>query len=66
MAAKLGHRNFSFTTLYYLMSTEAYFVHWTAGTHMVFFILNVAGGLGVILMFTPFLTEKKKTPSEPL
>ncbi|CAJ2638644.1 unnamed protein product [Trifolium pratense] len=36
------------------------------GTHMVFFILNVAGGLGVILMFTPFLTEKKKTPSEQL
>ncbi|CAJ2638642.1 unnamed protein product [Trifolium pratense] len=34
------------------------------GTHMVFFILNVAGGLGVILMFTPFLAEKKKTPSE--
>ncbi|GAU16396.1 hypothetical protein TSUD_117450 [Trifolium subterraneum] len=36
------------------------------GTHMVFFILNVAGGLGVLLMFTPFLTEKKKTPSEQL
>jgi hypothetical protein len=43
-----------------------YSVHLTAGTHMVFFILNVAGGLGVILMFTPFLTEKKKTPSEQL
>ncbi|CAJ2638645.1 unnamed protein product [Trifolium pratense] len=36
------------------------------GTHMVFFILNVAGGLGVLLMFTPFLTEKKKTPSKQL
>ncbi|WJX36543.1 hypothetical protein P8452_24408 [Trifolium repens] len=36
------------------------------GIHMVFFILNVAGGLGVLLMFTPFFTEKKKTPSEPL
>jgi len=38
----------------------------TAGTHMVFFILNVAGGLGVLLMFTPFLTEKKKTSSQQL
>lgn len=36
------------------------------GTHMVFFVLNIAGGLGVLLMFTPFLTEKKKTPSQQL
>ncbi|KAI5411073.1 variant 7, Protein ZINC INDUCED FACILITATOR-LIKE 1 [Lathyrus oleraceus] len=34
------------------------------GTHMVFFVLNVAGGLGVLLMFTPFLRQKKTTPSE--
>ncbi|GAU16395.1 hypothetical protein TSUD_117440 [Trifolium subterraneum] len=34
------------------------------GTHMVFFILNIAEGLAVLLMFTPFLTEKKKTPSQ--
>ncbi|XP_004515444.1 protein ZINC INDUCED FACILITATOR-LIKE 1-like isoform X2 [Cicer arietinum] len=36
------------------------------GTHMVFFVLNVAGGLTVLLMFTPFLSVKKKTPSEQL
>ncbi|XP_019420129.1 PREDICTED: protein ZINC INDUCED FACILITATOR-LIKE 1-like [Lupinus angustifolius] len=36
------------------------------GTHMVFFLLNVIGGLGVLLMFTPFLKVKKKTPSEEL
>ncbi|KAK7259686.1 hypothetical protein RIF29_25299 [Crotalaria pallida] len=36
------------------------------GTHMVFFLLNVVGGLGVLLMFTPFLSVKKKTPSEQL
>jgi len=33
---------------------------------MVFFVLNIAGGLGVLSMFTPFLTEKKKTPSRQL
>ncbi|KAE9593927.1 putative major facilitator superfamily [Lupinus albus] len=36
------------------------------GTHMVFFLLNVIGGLGVLLMFTPFLKVKKRTPSEEL
>ncbi|CAL5201213.1 unnamed protein product [Lathyrus oleraceus] len=34
------------------------------GTHMVFFVLNVVGGLGVVLMFTPFLRENKKPPPE--
>ncbi|XP_058782761.1 protein ZINC INDUCED FACILITATOR-LIKE 1-like [Vicia villosa] len=33
------------------------------GTHMVFFVLNVVVGLGVVLMFTPFLREKKKPSS---
>ncbi|CAK8571039.1 unnamed protein product [Lathyrus sativus] len=33
------------------------------GTHMVFFVMNVVVGLGVILMFTPFLREKKKPHS---
>ncbi|XP_061369044.1 protein ZINC INDUCED FACILITATOR-LIKE 1-like [Gastrolobium bilobum] len=36
------------------------------GTHMLFFLLNVAVGLGVLLMFTPFLRVKKKTPSQQL
>ncbi|CAK8564844.1 unnamed protein product [Lathyrus sativus] len=34
------------------------------GTHMVFFVLNSVAGLGVILMFTPFLREKKKPSQE--
>ncbi|XP_057451623.1 protein ZINC INDUCED FACILITATOR-LIKE 1-like isoform X2 [Lotus japonicus] len=34
------------------------------GTHMVFFILNVIAGCGLLLMCTPFLRVKKKTPSE--
>nr|AFK41220.1 unknown [Lotus japonicus] len=34
------------------------------GTHMVFFILNVVAGCGLLLMCTPFLRVKKKTPSE--
>ncbi|XP_061351064.1 protein ZINC INDUCED FACILITATOR-LIKE 1-like [Gastrolobium bilobum] len=36
------------------------------GTHLVFFVLNVVEGLGVLLMFKPFLTEKKKETSEQL
>ncbi|KAL5095867.1 hypothetical protein RYX36_000194 [Vicia faba] len=36
------------------------------GTHMVFFVLNVAGGLGVLLIVTPFLRQKKTTPSNQL
>ncbi|CAK8570285.1 unnamed protein product [Lathyrus sativus] len=36
------------------------------GTHMVFFVLNVAGGLGVLLIVTPFLRQKKTTPSDQL
>ncbi|RZC09974.1 Protein ZINC INDUCED FACILITATOR-LIKE 1 isoform B [Glycine soja] len=33
------------------------------GTHIVFLALNVVEGLGVLLMFKPFLSVKKKTPS---
>ncbi|XP_061351058.1 protein ZINC INDUCED FACILITATOR 1-like [Gastrolobium bilobum] len=36
------------------------------GTHMVFLVLNVVEGLAVLLMFKPFLSLKKKTPSEQL
>ncbi|RDX67874.1 Protein ZINC INDUCED FACILITATOR-LIKE 1 [Mucuna pruriens] len=36
------------------------------GTHIVFLILNIVEGLGVLLMFKPFLSVKKKTPSEQL
>ncbi|CAL0311024.1 unnamed protein product [Lupinus luteus] len=36
------------------------------GTHIVFFILNVVEGLGVLLMFKPFLSVKKKMSSEQL
>ncbi|KAJ1392851.1 MFS transporter superfamily [Sesbania bispinosa] len=36
------------------------------GTHMVFLALNVVEGLGVLLMFKPFLSVKKKTPREQL
>ncbi|RDY13686.1 Protein ZINC INDUCED FACILITATOR-LIKE 1, partial [Mucuna pruriens] len=36
------------------------------GTHMVFFVLNLVEGLGILLMFKPFLVEKKKTPSDQL
>ncbi|TKY45345.1 zinc induced facilitator 1 [Spatholobus suberectus] len=32
------------------------------GTNMVFFLLNVVEGLGILLMFTPFLSIKKRTP----
>ncbi|KAI9115322.1 hypothetical protein K1719_013641 [Acacia pycnantha] len=36
------------------------------GPHMVFFVLNLVAALGVLMMFKPFLAEKKKTPSERL
>ncbi|WJX93052.1 hypothetical protein P8452_74622 [Trifolium repens] len=36
------------------------------GTHMVFFFLNLVEGLGILMMFKPFLGEKKKTQSDQL
>ncbi|WJX87325.1 hypothetical protein P8452_69531 [Trifolium repens] len=36
------------------------------GTHMVFFFLNIVEGLGILMMFKPFLGEKKKTQSDQL
>ncbi|RDY13687.1 Protein ZINC INDUCED FACILITATOR-LIKE 1, partial [Mucuna pruriens] len=36
------------------------------GTNMVFFALNLVEGLGILLMFKPFLVEKKKTHSDQL
>ncbi|KAL2326215.1 hypothetical protein Fmac_025273 [Flemingia macrophylla] len=36
------------------------------GTHMVFSILNIVEGLGIVMMFRPFLVEKKKTHSDQL
>ncbi|CAK8566793.1 unnamed protein product [Lathyrus sativus] len=36
------------------------------GTQMVFFFLNLVEGLGIVLMFKPFLSEKKKTTSDTL
>ncbi|KAK4285253.1 hypothetical protein QN277_001980 [Acacia crassicarpa] len=36
------------------------------GSHLVFFVLNLVEALGVLLMFKPFLAEKKTTPSEQL
>lgn len=39
----------------------------SAGPHMVFFLLNLIAFLGVLLMFKPFMGEKKKKePSEQL
>ncbi|KOM43063.1 hypothetical protein LR48_Vigan05g066700 [Vigna angularis] len=34
------------------------------GTHIVFLALNVVEGLGILLMFKPFLSVKNETPSE--
>ncbi|KAK4285263.1 hypothetical protein QN277_001989 [Acacia crassicarpa] len=34
------------------------------GTHLVFFALNLVELLGLLMMFKPFLAEKKKTASE--
>ncbi|KAK4285271.1 hypothetical protein QN277_001996 [Acacia crassicarpa] len=36
------------------------------GPHMVFFVLNLVAALGLVMMFKPFLAEKKKNPSEQL
>ncbi|PNX93909.1 protein zinc induced facilitator-like 1-like, partial [Trifolium pratense] len=36
------------------------------GTHMVFFFLNLVEGLGILMMFKPFLGEKKKTQLDQL
>ncbi|KAL2971700.1 hypothetical protein AAZX31_15G210800 [Glycine max] len=36
------------------------------GTHMVFFVLNIVEGLGILMLFKPFLVEKKKTHSNQL
>ncbi|GAU33364.1 hypothetical protein TSUD_364890 [Trifolium subterraneum] len=36
------------------------------GTHMVFFFLNLVEGLGIFMLFKPFLGEKKKTQSDQL
>ncbi|XP_054795379.1 protein ZINC INDUCED FACILITATOR 1-like isoform X1 [Prosopis cineraria] len=34
------------------------------GTHLVFFVLNLVEALGLLMMFKPFLAEKKTTPSQ--
>ncbi|KAK4285269.1 hypothetical protein QN277_001994 [Acacia crassicarpa] len=36
------------------------------GPHMVFFVLNLIAALGVLMLFKPFLVERKETPSEQL
>ncbi|KAK7343003.1 hypothetical protein VNO80_25964 [Phaseolus coccineus] len=36
------------------------------GTNMVFFVLNIIEAVGIIMMFKPFLAEKKKTHSDQL
>ncbi|XP_045800504.1 protein ZINC INDUCED FACILITATOR-LIKE 1-like isoform X2 [Trifolium pratense] len=36
------------------------------GTHMVFFFLNLVEGLGILMMFKPFLGKKKKAQSDQL
>ncbi|KAK7314029.1 hypothetical protein VNO77_39237 [Canavalia gladiata] len=36
------------------------------GTHMVFFVLNLIEALGILMMFKPFLREKKRSPSDQL
>jgi len=33
---------------------------------MVFFVLNIIEAVGIIMLFKPFLAEKKKTPSDQL
>ncbi|BAU03039.1 Protein ZINC INDUCED FACILITATOR-LIKE 1 Protein ZIF-LIKE 1 [Vigna angularis] len=37
-----------------------------SGTNMVFFVLNIIEAIGIIMMFKPFLAEKKKTQSDQL
>ncbi|QCD85764.1 MFS transporter [Vigna unguiculata] len=36
------------------------------GTHMVFFFLNIVEAIGLLMMFKPFLVEKKKTNIDQL
>ncbi|XP_054815019.1 protein ZINC INDUCED FACILITATOR 1-like isoform X2 [Prosopis cineraria] len=36
------------------------------GSHMVFFVLNLVEALGVLMMFKPFLAEKKTSPSQQI
>ncbi|CAJ1977974.1 unnamed protein product [Sphenostylis stenocarpa] len=36
------------------------------GTHLVFFVLNIVEAVGLLMMFKPFLVEKKKTHSDQL
>ncbi|KAL9298254.1 hypothetical protein ACSQ67_024150 [Phaseolus vulgaris] len=36
------------------------------GTNMVFFVLNIIEAIGIIMMFKPFLAQKKKTHSDQL
>ncbi|XP_047161107.1 protein ZINC INDUCED FACILITATOR-LIKE 1-like isoform X1 [Vigna umbellata] len=36
------------------------------GTHMMFFVLNLVEALGLLMMFKPFLVEKKKTDTDQL
>ncbi|XP_057453480.1 protein ZINC INDUCED FACILITATOR-LIKE 1-like isoform X2 [Lotus japonicus] len=36
------------------------------GTHMVFFIMNLVEGLGILMMFKPFLSQEKKRHSDQL
>ncbi|CAJ1977973.1 unnamed protein product [Sphenostylis stenocarpa] len=36
------------------------------GTHMVFFVLNIVEAVGLLMMFKPFLVEKKKTHTDQL
>ncbi|XP_054815016.1 protein ZINC INDUCED FACILITATOR 1-like isoform X2 [Prosopis cineraria] len=36
------------------------------GPHMVFFVLNLVAALGVLMMFKPFLAEKKTNPSQQI
>ncbi|XP_028803350.1 protein ZINC INDUCED FACILITATOR-LIKE 1-like isoform X1 [Neltuma alba] len=36
------------------------------GSHLVFFVLNLVEALGVLMMFKPFLAEKKTAPLEQL
>lgn len=47
-----------------MISVTNYYI--TVGTHVVFLVLNIVEGVGVILMFKPFLGEKKEKPMEQL
>lgn len=45
----------------YRVYKKHFFGHYIAGSHMVFFILNVIEGIGVLLTFKPFLVEPQIT-----